>query len=55
MQGARVNISYLLALLGLGAFGAAVWALLWAVDSGQYDDAEQFGHAALEEDSPPED
>jgi cbb3-type cytochrome oxidase maturation protein len=45
-----VSISYLLVLIGLAAFGAAVWALFWAVDSGQYDDVEQHGAAALEED-----
>ena len=38
-----MKISYLLVLLGLGAFAAAVWALFWAIDSGQYDDVEQFG------------
>jgi cbb3-type cytochrome oxidase maturation protein len=44
-----MSISYLLVLLGLGAFGGAVWALFWAVDSGQYDDLEAQGAAILEE------
>ena len=47
-----MSISYLLVLLGLGAFGAAVWALFWAVDSGQYDDVEAQGASILEEDPP---
>jgi len=44
-----MSISYLLVLLGLGAFGGTVWALFWAVDSGQYDDLEAQGAAILEE------
>lgn len=44
-----MTISYLLVMLGLGAFGGAVWALFWAVDSGQYDDLEAQGRAILEE------
>jgi cbb3-type cytochrome oxidase maturation protein len=47
-----MSISYLLVLLGLGVFGVAVWALFWAVDSGQYDDLESQGAAILEEDGP---
>jgi cbb3-type cytochrome oxidase maturation protein len=43
-----------LVILGLGAFGAAVWALFWAVDSGQYDDVEAQG-AAILDDAPPAD
>jgi cbb3-type cytochrome oxidase maturation protein len=44
-----MNISYLLVLLGLGAFAGTVWALFWAVDSGQYDDLEAQGASILEE------
>jgi cbb3-type cytochrome oxidase maturation protein len=44
-----VSISYLLVVLGLAILGGAVWALFWAIDSGQYDDLEQHGSAALEE------
>jgi cbb3-type cytochrome oxidase maturation protein len=44
-----MSISYLLVTLGLAAFGAAVWALFWAVDAGQYDDLEAQGRAILEE------
>jgi len=44
-----VSIAYLLVVLGLGVFGVAIWALFWAVDSGQYDDLEMQGRAILEE------
>lgn len=48
-----MSISYLLVVLGLAAFGGAVWALFWAVDSGQYDDIEAQGAKILEDDAPP--
>jgi cbb3-type cytochrome oxidase maturation protein len=44
-----MNISYLLVVLGLAAFFGAVWALFWAVDSGQFDDLEAQGSAILED------
>ena len=44
-----MSISYALVLLALGIFACAVWALFWAIDDGQYDDLEQHGRAALEE------
>ena len=44
-----MSISYLLVGLGLAAFGAATWALFWAVDSGQYDDLEAEGSKILDE------
>jgi cbb3-type cytochrome oxidase maturation protein len=44
-----MSISYLLVLIGIFALGAAVWALFWAIDSGQYDDVEQHGAAILED------
>jgi cbb3-type cytochrome oxidase maturation protein len=44
-----MSISYLLVALGLAAFGGTVWALFWAVDSGQYDDLEAQGAAILDE------
>ena len=46
-----MSISYLLVALGLAAFGAAAWALFWAVDAGQYDDLEAQGAAILEEEN----
>lgn len=48
-----MSISYLLVILGLGAFGAACWALFWAVDAGQYDDLEAQGSAILDEPTAP--
>ena len=44
-----MSIAYLLVTLGLVAFGGAAWALIWAVDAGQYDDVEAQGAAILEE------
>ena len=49
-----MSISYLLVLLGLGIFGCAVWALFWAIDSGQYDDLESQGRAIFDQDDPPD-
>ena len=48
-----MSISYLLVLLGLALLGAAVWALFWAIDSGQYDDLERHGSDALEDGDKP--
>jgi cbb3-type cytochrome oxidase maturation protein len=49
-----MSIAYLLVFLGMGIFGVAVWALFWAVDSGQYDDLEAQGAAILDDDPPRE-
>jgi cbb3-type cytochrome oxidase maturation protein len=48
-----VSISYLLVLVGLAVLGGAIWALFWAIDSGQYDDLEAQGRAILEDEDPP--
>jgi cbb3-type cytochrome oxidase maturation protein len=48
-----MSISYLLVLLGLGVFALAIAALFWAIDSGQYDDAEAHGRSILEDDAEP--
>jgi cbb3-type cytochrome oxidase maturation protein len=45
-----MSISYLLVLIALAALGGAVWALFWAIDSGQYDDLESQGGVPLEDD-----
>ena len=45
-----MSIAYLLVLIALAALGGAIWALFWAIDSGQYDDVEQHGSAPLEDD-----
>ena len=48
-----MSISYLLVLVGLGVLGGAIWALFWAIDSGQYDDLEAQGRAILEDEDHP--
>jgi cbb3-type cytochrome oxidase maturation protein len=45
-----VSIAYLLVVLGLGVFALAVWALFWAIDSGQYEDAEEHGRMPIDSD-----
>ena len=47
-----MNISYLLVLIALAALGGAIWALFWAIDSGQYDDLESQGRVPLDDDEP---
>jgi cbb3-type cytochrome oxidase maturation protein len=48
-----VNIVFLLIPLGLVLVAAAAAALIWAVDSGQYDgDVEQNGRIAIEPEPP---
>ena len=44
-----MSIAYLLVVLGLAAFGGAVWALFWAIDSGQFEDLERQGTRILDE------
>jgi cbb3-type cytochrome oxidase maturation protein len=44
-----VSISYLLVSLGLLTFVIAIGAMFWAIDSGQYDDAESHGRAILDD------
>lgn len=48
-----MNIVFLLIPLGLVLLAAAIWALFWAVNSGQYDDIEEAGRSVLEQDEPP--
>lgn len=45
-----MSIAYLLVALGLGVFALAVWALFWAIDSGQYEDIEDEGSSILKDD-----
>jgi len=48
-----MNIVFLLIPLGMGLMVAAVAALFWAVNSGQYDDLEDAGNSVLDpEDGP---
>jgi cbb3-type cytochrome oxidase maturation protein len=43
-----VNIVFLLIPLGMGLMVAAVMALFWAVNSGQYDDLEDASRTVLD-------
>lgn len=43
-----MNIVFLLIPLGMGLMAAAVAALFWAVNSGQYDDLEDASRAVLD-------
>ena len=45
-----MNILYLLIPLGLVLLGIAVWAFMWAVRSGQFDDLEGPAHRILMDD-----
>ena len=49
-----MSISYLLVLIGLGVLALAVWALFWAIDSGQYDDLETQGRSILDDEDRPD-
>ena len=39
--------------LGLVIFGIAIWAFIWAVKSGQFDDMEGPAHRILMDDDDP--
>lgn len=45
-----MNIIFVLVPLSLLLLGAAVWALFWAVDAGQFDDLDRPGRSILEDD-----
>ena len=42
-----MSILYLLIPLGLVLLGVAIWAFMWAVRSGQFDDLEGPAHRIL--------
>ena len=48
-----MNILYLLIPLGLVLLGVAIWAFMWAVRSGQFDDLEGPAHRILMDDDVP--
>ncbi len=48
-----MNILYLLIPLALVVMGIAVWAFVWAVKSGQFDDLEGPAHRILMDDDDP--
>lgn len=48
-----MTILYLLIPLALVVMGIAVWAFVWAVKSGQFDDMEGPAHRILMDDDDP--
>lgn len=46
-----MSVALLLIPLSVLLLGVAVWGLFWAIDSGQFDSAEQYGSLPLEEDA----
>ena len=49
-----MSILYLLIPLGLVLLGIAIWAFMWAVRSGQFEDLEGPAHRILMDDDEPE-
>jgi len=48
-----MSILFLLIPLGVLFLGAAIWAFLWAVKSGQFEDMEGPAHRILMDDDDP--
>lgn len=48
-----MRILYLLIPMALGVVGVALWAFLWAVRNGQFDDLEGPAHRILMDDDDP--
>ena len=48
-----MTILFLLIPLGMLFLGVAIWAFLWAVRSGQFDDMEGPAHRILMDDDDP--
>jgi len=48
-----MNILFILIPLGMIFLGAAIWAFLWAVKSGQFEDMEGPAHRILLDDDDP--
>ncbi len=48
-----MRILYLLIPMALGVVGMALWAFLWAVRNGQFDDLEGTAHRILMDDDDP--
>ena len=47
-----MSILFVLIPLSLALMGVAVWALFWAIDSGQLDDLEEIGRRVPGDDEP---
>ena len=50
-----MEVLYLLVPLSLGLAALVIWALLWAVRSGQFEDLEGAAHRILRDDDQPVD
>lgn len=53
-----MSMLYVLIPLAIGLLGIAVWALLWAIKTGQFDDLESHGWSVVLDDDqkpPPSD
>lgn len=48
-----MSVLYLLIPLGLVLLGIAIWAFMWAVRSGQFEDLEGPAHRILMDDDDP--
>ena len=48
-----MRILYLLIPMAVGVVGVALWAFLWAVRTGQFDDLEGPAHRILMDDDDP--
>jgi len=48
-----MRILFLLIPMALGVIGVALWAFLWAVRTGQFDDLEGPAHRILMDDDDP--
>ena len=48
-----MDVLFLLIPLGIVILGIAVWAFMWAVKSGQFDDLEGPAHRILMDDDDP--
>jgi len=48
-----MNILYVLIPLSVVLMAGAAWALLWAIDTGQFDDVDEAGGSILDDDRKP--
>lgn len=48
-----MKILYLLIPIGFAVMGVALWAIIWAVKNGQFDDMEGPAHRILMDDDDP--
>jgi cbb3-type cytochrome oxidase maturation protein len=46
-----MSILFVLIPLSLALMGIAVWALFWAIDSGQFDELDKHSRSILEDET----